>query len=70
MAGLLMRRSRPCEALGYLLKLVSTEPINQLYNTLLSFIYSKYMNDKKSSDKYKSISERIYQRQHKGMQEK
>ena len=62
MAALLMRRGRPKEAGVYLRDLTTLDPVNQLYNIIYSFLYTNFLKEEKLGEKYKRMSERIYQR--------
>lgn len=59
MASIFIRRQRYKEACVLLRSLIEYEPSNTLYNLLLSFLYGKFMNEGKLSEKYKKIAEKI-----------
>jgi len=60
MCTIMMKRGRSKEAYVFLRDLIKAEPLNLLYNTLLSFLYVKYLNDDKLGEKFKRVAERIY----------
>ena len=57
-----IRRNRCKEALMMLNSLLENDKLNQLYNSLISFIYGTYLNDQKLAKKYYSVAERVYMR--------
>lgn len=60
MTAILLRRNRPKEAYLFLKSLLESEPINKLYNIIMSFLYTKYLKEVKLGEKYKRIAERIH----------
>ncbi|EGR33947.1 tetratricopeptide repeat protein [Ichthyophthirius multifiliis] len=60
MSSLYLRRNRHKECLNILNKLLNQDKACKLYNTMISIIYQKWLNDQKQSEKYKKISEKIY----------
>jgi hypothetical protein len=50
------------EAGVFLRELLQKDPTNLLYNSIISLAYKKFLGEDKLGEKFKRISERIYQR--------